>query len=389
MAPEHANPAPAQGFDGARLLRAIRERAQALGLSQIAVSDLQLGDTEAHLARWLEQGMHGSMDYMARHGMARARPSELLPGTLRVITARLDYLPEQAPAGWRAIEWQRLGQPQQAVVSLYARGRDYHRVLRQRLARLAEFIAEQAQPRVLRAFTDSAPVPEVALAARAGLGWRGKHSLLLHRDAGSMFFLGEIYTDLELPVDAPLEGHCGSCTRCLDVCPTRAIVRPYVVDARRCISYLSIELDGPIPEDLRAPMGNRVYGCDDCQLACPWNRWARPSPLPDFLPRHGLDRASLLELWAWDRAAFEARTEGSAIRRIGHARWRRNLAVALGNARRTLEPGDPLQPQIENALRAALPEAEALVAEHVRWALDQPPGGDAAAPAGAGTPGSP
>lgn len=382
MATEHAPPAPAQGFDGARLLRDIREHARALGLSQIAVSDLQLGDTEVHLARWLEQGMHGTMDYMARHGMVRARPAELLPGTLRVITARLDYLPEQTPAGWRALEWQRLEQPQQAVVSVYARGRDYHRVLRQRLARLAEFIAQQAQPRVLRAFTDSAPVPEVALGARSGLGWRGKHSLLLHRDAGSMFFLGEIYTDLELPVDGPIEAHCGSCTRCLDVCPTQAITAPYVVDARRCISYLSIELDGPIPEELRAPMGNRIYGCDDCQLACPWNRWARRSPLPDFLPRNGLDRAGLLELWAWDQAAFETRTEGSAIRRIGYARWRRNLAVALGNARRSLAPDDALQAPIEQALRAALPEADPLVAEHLHWALRQSPG----AQPGAATP---
>ena len=383
MAHEHAYPATAEGFDGPRLLRAIREQARALGLSQIAVSDLHLGDTERHLARWLEQGMHGTMDYMARHGMARARPAELLPGTLRVITARLDYLPESAPPGWRALEWQRLGQPQQAVVSVYARGRDYHRVLRQRLARLAGFIAQQAQPRVLRAFTDSAPVPEVALAARAGLGWRGKHSLLLHRDAGSMFFLGEIYTDLELPVEGPVEAHCGSCTRCLDVCPTRAITQPYVVDARRCISYLTIELDGPIPEELRAPMGNRVYGCDDCQLACPWNRWARRSPLPDFLPRNDLDRASLLELWAWDETAFEQRTEGSAIRRIGHARWRRNLAVALGNARRGLAADHGLQGPIEQALRAALPAADALVAEHLRWALAQPPGGDADGPAAA------
>ena len=386
MAHEHAHPATAEGFDGPRLLRAIRERARALGLSQIAVSDLQLGDTEQHLARWLEQGMHGTMDYMARHGMARARPAELLPGTLRVLTVRLDYLPEQAPPGWRALEWQRLGQPQQAVVSVYARGRDYHRVLRQRLARLAEFIAQQARPRVLRAFTDSAPVPEVALAARAGLGWRGKHSLLLHRDAGSMFFLGEIYTDLELPVEGPIEGHCGTCTRCLDVCPTRAITQPYVVDARRCISYLTIELDGPIPEALRAPMGNRVYGCDDCQLACPWNRWARRSALPDFLPRNDLDRASLLELWAWDETAFEQRTEGSAIRRIGYARWRRNLAVALGNARRALAPDHGLQGPIEQALRAALPPADALVAEHLRWALAQTPGGDADVPAAAAAP---
>ena len=377
MEPEHdieATPAtPSDTPRGLRLLREIREHAARLGLSQIGVSDLRLGDTEAHLARWLEQGMHGTMDYMQRHGLTRARPQELLPGTLRVITARLDYLPQDAPAGWRAREWQRLREPEQAVVSLYARGRDYHKVLRHKLAQLAGFIAERANPRVLRAFTDSAPVPEVALAARSGLGWRGRHSLLLRRDSGSMFFLGEIYTDLELPVDAPVESHCGSCTRCIDVCPTRAIVAPYVVDARRCISYLTIELDGPIPEELRAPMGNRIYGCDDCQLVCPWNRFARRSPLPDFLPRHDLQQSTLLQLWAWDEQQFLQRTEGSAIRRIGWLRWRRNLAVALGNAARATTAGDALAQAIDAALRAALPQAPQPLAEHIAWALRQLP----------------
>ncbi len=383
MAREHALQAgsrgDAAGLDAARLLREIRAHAASLGLSQIAVSDLRLGDTELHLRRWLEQGMHGAMDYMARHGMARARPAELLPGTLRVITARLDYLPQDTPDGWRAQEWQRMQDPGQAVVSLYARGRDYHKVLRQRLGALAEFIAQRASPRVLRAFTDSAPVPEVALGARSGLGWRGRHSLLLRRDAGSMFFLGEIYTDLELPADSPLPGHCGSCTRCIDVCPTRAIVAPYVVDARRCISYLTIELDGAIPIELRGAMGNRVYGCDDCQLACPWNRYARRSPLPDFLPRNELQRATLLQLWSWDEAQFLQRTEGSAIRRIGWQRWRRNLAVALGNARRALPSADALQAPIAQALDAAREHAAPLVAQHIAWALAQPAGGDVAA----------
>ena len=382
MAREHALQAgsrgDAAGLDPVRLLREIRAHAASLGLSQIAVSDLQLGDTEEHLRRWLEQGMHGAMDYMARHGMARARPAELLPGTLRVITARLDYLPHDTVDGWRALEWQRTQDPRQGVVSLYARGRDYHKVLRQRLGALAGFIAQRADPRVLRAFTDSAPVPEVALGARSGLGWRGRHSLLLRRDAGSMFFLGEIYTDLDLPTDSPVPGHCGSCTRCIDVCPTRAIVAPYVVDARRCISYLSIELDGPIPQGLRAAMGNRVYGCDDCQLVCPWNRYARRSPLPDFLPRNELQRAGLLQLWSWDEAQFLQRTEGSAIRRIGWQRWRRNLAVALGNARRALPAGDALQAPLAQALRAALEHAAPLVAEHIAWALAQAPGGDVA-----------
>ncbi len=378
MEPEHdieATPAtPADTPRGLRLLREIREHAARLGLSQIGVSDLELGDAEAHLVRWLEQGMHGRMEYMQRHGLARVRPRELLPGTLRVITARLDYLPPDAPPGWRAREWQRLQQPEQAVVSLYARGRDYHKVLRHKLAQLAGFIAERANPRVLRAFTDSAPVPEVALAARSGLGWRGRHSLLLRRDAGSMFFLGEIFTDLELPADAPIESHCGSCTRCIDMCPTRAIVAPYVVDARRCISYLTIELDGPIPEELRAPMGNRIYGCDDCQLVCPWNRFARRSPLPDFLPRHDLQQSTLLQLWEWDEQQFLQRTEGSAIRRIGWLRWRRNLAVALGNAGRATRAGDALAQAIDAALRAALPRAEPLLAEHIAWALRQLPG---------------
>ncbi|MDE2121866.1 MAG: tRNA epoxyqueuosine(34) reductase QueG, partial [Betaproteobacteria bacterium] len=239
---------------------------------------------------------------------------------------------------------------------------------------LGRFIEQRARPRVLRAFTDSAPVPEVALGARAGLGWRGRHSLLLRRDAGSMFFLGEIFTDLDLPVGEPAGSHCGSCTRCIDVCPTRAIVEPYVVDARRCISYLSIELDGPIPEELRAPMGNRVYGCDDCQLVCPWNRFARRSPLPDFLPRHGLEQATLLELWAWSESDCLARTEGSAIRRIGWQRWRRNLAVALGNARRALPAADAAQAEIAAALQRAAGDASPLVAEHIDWALRQPPG---------------
>ncbi len=381
-APDRAPPAgPLDAQQAQRLLREIRAFAAGLGLSQIAVSDLQLGDTERHLARWLEQGMHGEMHYMARHGLMRARPAELLPGTLRVITARLDYLAQDAPAGWRATEWQRLRQPQQAVVSLYARGRDYHRVLRHKLGQLAGFIAQRAQPRILRAFTDSAPLPEVALAARSGLGWRGRHSLLLRRDAGSTFFLGEILTDLELPADAPTSSHCGSCTRCLDVCPTRAIVAPYVVDARRCISYLTIELDGPIPEPLRAAVGNRVYGCDDCQLACPWNRFARRSPLPDFLPRHGLQQATLLQLWAWSEHEFLRRTEGSAIRRIGWQRWRRNLAVALGNARRGLPASDPAQIAIQAALHDALCDAPALLAEHLAWALRQAPGADPCDPA--------
>ena len=358
---------------GSALLQAMRAHAAGLGLSQIEVSDLQLADCEPHLLRWLEQGMHGGMHYMQRHGLKRMRPAELLPGTLRVITARLDYLPADTPPAWRGAELQRLHDPQAAVVSLYARGRDYHKVLRSRLAQLARWIEQQARPRLLRVYTDSAPVPEVALAARSGLGWRGKHSLLLRRDSGSMFFLGEIYTELELPAGTPASAHCGSCTRCLRVCPTQAIVAPYVVDARRCVSYLSIEHDGPIPEELRQPMGNRVYGCDDCQLACPWNRHARRSPLPDFLPRNGLRQAALLDLWAWSEQQFLLRSEGSAIRRIGWQRWRRNLAVALGNALRALPADSTARQAIAGALAAALAGADPLVAEHIDWALRQPP----------------
>lgn len=386
------NPAPDEAALAA-LAADIRTEAKRLGFSQIAISDVHLGAAEAELQRWLDAGFHGEMGYMARHGSKRARPAELVPGTLRVITARMDYLPVHlstslatepptasppetptAAADWRDAEWARIADPQAAVVSVYARGRDYHKVLRTRLQKLADFIAARTDPGVVRVFTDSAPVLEVALAARAGLGWRGKHTLLLNREAGSMFFLGELFIGLPLPVDAPQQEHCGSCSRCIDICPTRAIVAPYTLDARRCISYLTIELAGPIPEDLRPLMGNRVYGCDDCQLVCPWNKYAQTSPLPDFTPRHGLDSASLLQLWAWSEADILQRTEGSAMRRIGFERLRRNVAVALGNARRSLPAAHALQRDIETALRAALPAATPLVAEHIVWALAQQAG---------------
>ncbi len=306
------------------------------------------------------------MAYMARHGAKRARPAELVPGTLRVITARMDYLPRAAPAGWQAIEWQRLADPAAATVSLYARGRDYHKVLRARLQALADRLAATIGPFGHRVFTDSAPVLEVELAARSGIGWRGKHTLALSREGGSMFFLGELFVDFALPLTAPTEAHCGSCSACIDVCPTRAITAPYRLDARRCISYLTIEHDGPIPPELRAAVGNRIYGCDDCQLACPWNKYAHRSPLADFDPRDALASPSLLVLWAWSEAEFLQRTEGSAIRRIGHARWQRNLAVALGNALRT--SGDAT---IAAALQAHRAAALPLVQEHIDWALAQ------------------
>jgi epoxyqueuosine reductase len=354
----------AASIDGAQLLSRLRTWAKELGFSQIGVAGVDLSDAEAGLAAWLEAGFHGSMQYMARHGAKRARPAELVPGTVSVITARMDYLPRTRDDGWQAVEWQRLADPQAASVSLYARGRDYHKVLRARLQTLAERIGGEIGPFGHRVFTDSAPVLEVELAARSGLGWRGKHTLALSRDAGSTFFLGELFVDFALPESAPAEAHCGSCSACIDACPTQAIVAPYRLDARRCISYLTIEHDGPIPLELRAPMGNRVYGCDDCQLACPWNKYAQRTVLPDFEARHGLDHAGLRELWSWGEAGFERRTEGSAIRRIGYGRWRRNLAVALGNALRH-------RPGLAGDLAAARPRSGELVAEHIDWALAQ------------------
>jgi epoxyqueuosine reductase len=355
-------------LDGEAVVAQLRAWGRELGFSQIGVAGIDLSAAEAPLRAWLDNGFHGTMDYMAAHGLRRARPAELVPGTLCVVTARLDYLPAGTAPGWQTVEWARLAAPAQAAVSIYARGRDYHKVSRQRLQALADRLADTLGPFGHRVFTDSAPVLEVELAARSGIGWRGKHTLALDRDGGSMFFLGEIYVDLMLPATPPVEPHCGSCTACIDACPTGAIVGPYRLDARRCISYLTIELKASIPVEFRAAIGNRIYGCDDCQLACPWNKYARTSPLPDFDARPGLDEARLLDLWAWDEAEFLRRTEGSAIRRIGFARWQRNLAVALGNALRA--SGDPA---IAEALAARRDAAVALVAEHIDWALAQHP----------------
>ena len=345
-------------------MQQLREWARELGFSQIGVADVDLADAEPGLQAWLQAGFHGGMGYMAAHGLKRARPTELVPGTVRVVTARMDYLPRATPAGWQQHELQRLQQPGEAVVSVYARGRDYHKVLRQRLQTLAERLQAAVGPFGHRVFTDSAPVLEVELASRSGPGWRGKHTLALHRDAGSMFFLGELFVDLPLPLTTATTAHCGSCTACIDACPTQAIVAPYRLDARRCISYLTIEHDGPIPEALRPAMGNRIYGCDDCQLVCPWNRYAQRTALPDFDEREGLGSSTLLALWAWDEATFLRRTEGSAIRRIGHQRWQRNLAVALGNALRARDDA-----AVRGALQAARGAATPLVQEHIDWAL--------------------
>ncbi|WP_370819609.1 tRNA epoxyqueuosine(34) reductase QueG [Pandoraea anhela] len=366
----------------------IRAWASELGFGHVGITDTDLSHAEAGLQKWLDDGCHGDMDYMAAHGMKRARPAELVPGTVRVISARMNYLPSDVdPAQWREREIARAGMPAQAVVSVYARGRDYHKVMRNRLQQLSERITQAIGPFGYRVFTDSAPVLEVELAQKAGLGWRGKHTLLLSREAGSLFFLGEIFVDVPLPVDgersddggahAPHDSpsmargeHCGQCRRCLDVCPTDAITEPFRVDARRCVSYLTIEHKGAIPESLRARMGNRIYGCDDCQLYCPWNKFAQPSPLTDFAPRNHLDSASLVELFAWSEAEFMARLAGSPIRRIGHERWLRNLAVGLGNALRETTQADARTP-LRDALLARREHPSALVREHVEWALAQ------------------
>jgi epoxyqueuosine reductase len=338
------------------LARSIKTWGRELGFQKVGIAGVDLSGDEQRLQAWLAAGRHGTMKYMQRHGTRRTRPDELIPGTLRVVSARMDYL--VAGADPTAV----LNEPALGYVSRYALGRDYHKVLRPRLARLAGRIATAAGTAGYRAFTDSAPVMEKALARDAGLGWIGKHTNLLDRHDGSWFFLGEVYTDLPLPPDAPVTAHCGSCTACIDVCPTQAIVAPYELDARRCISYLTIEHDGAIPVEFRAALGNRVYGCDDCQLVCPWNRYSKLAAEPDFRARHGLDGAELVDLFGWTEADFLRHTEGSAIRRIGYERWLRNVAVALGNA--------PCTEPVMAALRARASHPSALVREHVEWALE-------------------
>jgi epoxyqueuosine reductase len=329
-----------------------------LGFQAIGIAGNDLGQAEVRLLEWLAQGYHGEMDYMANHGVKRSRPQELVPGTLRVITARMAYFPLHARDSAEV-----MNDSSKAYISRYALGRDYHKLIRSRLQKLAEKIQGEIGPFQFRALTDSAPVMEVELASQSGLGWRGKHSLLLSRAAGSWFFLGEIYTDLPLPIDEPEQNHCGTCTRCITSCPTAAIVAPYQVDARRCISYLTIELKGSIPEELRPLIGNRVYGCDDCQLACPWNKFGQLTREPDFAVRHGLDDAKLTALFRWSEEEFDAKLAGSPIRRIGHERWLRNIAVGLGNA-------SPSEEAI-TTLQARLDHSSALVREHVAWALER------------------
>ena len=355
-----------------QLVPSIQAWARELGFSQIGISGVDLSDSEPGLLQWLAQGFHGEMHYMQSHGLKRARPAELVPGTLSVITARMNYLPAATPQGWQQVEWQRLQRPQEGIISVYARGRDYHKVLRSRLQKLAERIAQEVGPLGHRAFTDSAPVLEAELARRSGQGWRGKHTLVLNRDAGSMFFLGEIFVDMALPETAPTTGHCGQCSACITACPTGAIVAPQQVDARRCISYLTIEHAEPIPLELRPLLANRIYGCDDCQLACPWNKFAQRSTLPDFDARAPLVGVDLVYLLAWSEAEFLQRTEGSPIRRIGHERWLRNIAVALGNALRASTDAAATA-AMRHALTQRLAHPSALVQEHVQWALAQAP----------------
>ncbi|HYC46730.1 MAG TPA: tRNA epoxyqueuosine(34) reductase QueG [Burkholderiales bacterium] len=355
----------AQAPDLEVLARNIRQWGVELGFQHIGIADCDLGPAESRLAEWLARGWHGDMDYMAAHGTRRSRPSELVPGTIRVISARMNYFPDAAAPAADV-----LADPALAYVSRYAVGRDYHKVMRRRLQRLADRITAAVGAFRYRAFTDSAPVMEVALAQKSGLGWRGKHTLLLNRDAGSYFFIGELYTDLPLPVDAAVDDHCGTCRRCIDACPTGAIVAPYELDARRCISYLTIEHKDAIPEALRPLIGNRVYGCDDCQLVCPWNRFAVQTAEPDFTVRNGLDSSSLVTLFGWSEAEFHARLAGSAIHRIGYERWLRNIAVGLGNALRVLATG-AARDAVLSALERRRDDPSALVREHVTWALSQ------------------
>ena len=344
--------------DHTAIIETIQAWARELGFQDIGFTGVNLHEHEAYLEKWLQAGYHGTMDWMDRHGSKRSRPSELVPGTCTVISYRMDYLPEAADA------WEILENSEKGFVSRYALGRDYHKLIRSRLAKLAERIRDELACGTFRAFVDSAPVLERAVAEQSGLGWIAKNTMLINESAGSYFFLGEIYTDIPfMPSDPKEEKHCGSCSACMVACPTDAFVAPFVLDARRCISYLTIEHKGSIDEALRPKMGNRIYGCDDCQLVCPWNKFATTSPEPDFAPREGLDQADLVTLFAWTEKEFEERLQGSPIRRIGHERWLRNIAVALGNAETTQE--------IVNALRSKQDTSSPLVKEHIAWALTQ------------------
>jgi len=344
--------------DFVALANEIRTWSKDLGFDDIGISNTELSAHEAHLMNWLDKGHHGEMQYMSEHGTKRSRPSDLIPGTIRIISTRINYQAPEAEDEERV-----LANNEQAYISRYALGRDYHKVIRKRLQKLADKIQDEVGPFGYRAFVDSAPVLEKALAEKAGLGWIGKHTNLINKECGSWFFLGELYTDLPLPVDAPVEDHCGTCSACMDVCPTDAIIAPYKLDARRCISYHTIELKSSIPIEFRKAMGNRIYGCDDCQLYCPWNRFEQKSELADFAVRNNLDAPNLIDLFNWGEEEFLNKTEGSAIRRIGYEQWLRNIAVALGNA--------PSSVEVINALKEKQQHPSSLVQEHVDWALEQ------------------
>jgi epoxyqueuosine reductase len=358
-------------FDAAALWQDIRDWANELGFANVGVSDIDLSAEEPAFQRWLDAGLNGTLDYMSRHGSKRTRPAELVPGTVSVITARMNYLPRDTQGDWMAQERARLARPGEGVISLYARGRDYHKVVRKRLQKLQTRIAERIGPFGHRVFSDSAPVLEKPLARKSGIGWQGKHGVILTREAGSMFFLGELFVDFKLPTTPEVDPRCGSCRACIDACPTGAIIAPGVVDARRCISYLTIEYHGSIDEELRPLMGNHVYGCDDCQTVCPWNKYAQRSDLPDFDQRDGLSGGRLTELFAWSEEEFLKRTEGGPIRRITHDMWLRNVAIALGNALHALAPDDPGRESIRAALQSRADHPSALVREHVAWALSR------------------
>jgi epoxyqueuosine reductase len=353
-----APPPPHPSIDRSSLAADLQRWSAELGFQRLGIAKIELAGDEAHFLDWLRAGFNGTMGYMSRHGLKRTRPAALLPGTVSCLSVRMNYWPAAAADAEATLADGNL-----AYVSRYALGRDYHKLMRHRLQSLCDRIQESVGPFGHRVFTDSAPVLEKALARNAGLGWIGKHTNLIDRDAGSYFFLGEIYLDLELPLDTPATAHCGTCSACLPACPTGAIVAPYRLDARRCISYLTIELQGSIPVEFRRAIGNRIYGCDDCQLVCPWNKFARPTAEAEFAPRHGLDSARLTDLFSWSETTFLERTRGSAIRRIGHERWLRNIAVALGNA--------AVSPAILAALRSRRDDASSVVREHVRWALAQ------------------
>lgn len=348
-------PALNPSLDYQQLATNIRQWGQELGFQQVGISDLDLGEHPVWLAEWLARGFHGDMDFM--EDPKRIHPADLIPGTIRVISVRMDFLPPDTHP------WEVLKDGSRAYISRYALGRDYHKTIRKRLQKLANRITEAVGEFGYRAFTDSAPVMEKPFAAKAGLGWQGKHTVIINRQAGSLFLLGELFTDLPLPIDAPVSSHCGSCSACMDICPTQAIVAPYILDARKCISWLTIEYEGKIPEELRQPIGNRIFGCDDCQLICPWNRYARNTVEPDFLPRGRLDNISLLEIFRWTEADYLRVTEGMALRRALYPVFMRNVALGLGNA--------PYDPTIVTALKDRLPQADEVLADQIRWSLQQ------------------